>query len=542
MVVTESGRGVVSAQRRAAIYCRVSTAGQEAEGSSLATQEARCRAFAAEQGYVVGDGHVYIETASGAKLWERPKLTALREALRRGEFGAVVVHAVDRLSRNQAHLAILLDKVEREDAHLQCVTEPLDQSAIGKFLLSGRGFVAEVEREKIRERTQRGLVAKLQSGKLRGSNKAIFGYRYANDRTAYCIDEAEAAIVRRVFREALAGRSIRAIAHGLASDGIASTTGLPHWPHASVRVLLHHRAYLGEYAALTWATERRKGRAVSVRRPQEEQIPMPEGVVPPIIDREVWQAVQAVLRRHKVESRRNNRDPEAFLLRGGFARCGHCGRALVSLSATGKGRNGYQLYRTNSNGDSHRECGHNFSISAPTLDREVWAEVVRILTTRELIAVRLAEQQESDPAVADRVAVERALADVAKRQGNIAAAVAVLDDPDASTPLIAELKVLGERKRALLAEREALVERFGAWERQGGALASLGDWVARVGARLSDANYEERRFALTAIGTTVAVFARDHQPRRWRLWTVLRLDDECSFLRNSRSSITVCAG
>jgi len=50
MVVTESGRGVVSAQRRAAIYCRVSTAGQEAEGSSLATQEARCRAFAAEQG------------------------------------------------------------------------------------------------------------------------------------------------------------------------------------------------------------------------------------------------------------------------------------------------------------------------------------------------------------------------------------------------------------------------------------------------------------------------------------------------------------
>ena len=36
---------------RAAVYVRVSTPGQEADGTSLETQEAACRQYAAEHGY-----------------------------------------------------------------------------------------------------------------------------------------------------------------------------------------------------------------------------------------------------------------------------------------------------------------------------------------------------------------------------------------------------------------------------------------------------------------------------------------------------------
>ncbi len=41
-------------QPRALIYVRVSTAGQE-DGTSLETQEAQCRWYAAEHGYTVDD-------------------------------------------------------------------------------------------------------------------------------------------------------------------------------------------------------------------------------------------------------------------------------------------------------------------------------------------------------------------------------------------------------------------------------------------------------------------------------------------------------
>ena len=63
----------------AAIYCRVSTTAQEEEGTSLASQEDRCRRYAAGQGYTVDEAHVYHEVHTGIELWERPQLAKLRE-------------------------------------------------------------------------------------------------------------------------------------------------------------------------------------------------------------------------------------------------------------------------------------------------------------------------------------------------------------------------------------------------------------------------------------------------------------------------------
>src|SRR5262245_56141723 len=102
----------------AAIYTRVSTREQEDEGTSLISQEVACRAFAAERGYTVDERHIYRETFSGAKLWERPALSAMREAVRGGAVGAIVAYALDRLSREQAHLYILDDECERAGVEL----------------------------------------------------------------------------------------------------------------------------------------------------------------------------------------------------------------------------------------------------------------------------------------------------------------------------------------------------------------------------------------------------------------------------------------
>src|SRR5688500_17541249 len=90
---------------RAVIYCRVSTSKQEEDGTSLGTQEAACRAYCAERGYeVVG---AFSDTYTGAEYRQRPGLSAVRERVRAAGADRVVSFAIDRLSRNQAHLAIL---------------------------------------------------------------------------------------------------------------------------------------------------------------------------------------------------------------------------------------------------------------------------------------------------------------------------------------------------------------------------------------------------------------------------------------------------
>src|SRR4051812_11901647 len=87
---------------RAAIYVRVSSPGQMQDGTSLETQEERCRRYAAEHGLAVDPRHVYRDVFSGAVLHERPQLRELRQAARAHAFDVMISYAVDRLSRNQA--------------------------------------------------------------------------------------------------------------------------------------------------------------------------------------------------------------------------------------------------------------------------------------------------------------------------------------------------------------------------------------------------------------------------------------------------------
>ncbi len=124
---------------RVAIYCRASSAGQE-DNSSLGTQKERCRDYAEKRGWtVVG---LYREVHSGAELFERPQLAALREAVRRADADAVVAFALDRVSRNQAHLGFLLSEWDHAGVPLGLVTEELVDTPEGRLMQSVRGFVA----------------------------------------------------------------------------------------------------------------------------------------------------------------------------------------------------------------------------------------------------------------------------------------------------------------------------------------------------------------------------------------------------------------
>src|SRR5436190_15226293 len=129
---------------RAAIYVRVSTASQE-EGTSLESQEAACRAYAAEHGYDIDEARVYVEVHTGAELWERPRLTRLREAVREGVVDVVVAYALDRLSRDQRHVTLILAEAENAGVSIEFVTERLEDTAEGRLLLSIKGYLAEAE-------------------------------------------------------------------------------------------------------------------------------------------------------------------------------------------------------------------------------------------------------------------------------------------------------------------------------------------------------------------------------------------------------------
>jgi site-specific DNA recombinase len=491
----------------AAIYCRVSTLDQ-ADNASLATQESQCRRYAAEHGYTVDDRYVFRETHTGAELHERPKLTFLRAAVRQHEISVVICHAVDRLSRNQAHLYILAEELDQSDIRLEFVTEDFENSAVGKFVRSAKAFAAEVEREKLTERTYRGTLARARAGKPLCGPKPPYGYLWNDDKSAYQIDSFAGAIVQRIFREAGHGRSLRAIAIGLGDDGIPSPGHKPHWHFTTVRLILRNSLYVGEAAAFRTKTVRRKGGGYRMtRRPESEHITLPAGVAPPLVDRATFDVVQARLRFNQLRAARNNKTPENALLRAGFIRCGHCQNRMGVDTQQGRSVPFYRCTRKDHVGG----CG-GCSVRVPIADAFVWDRVRSILLDPEIIASEVRRLQANDPTEQDLAELEQAFAAIVKQQERAARALTLLDD-EAAAPVVAQLHELSNRRRVLGAEREALCARRAEWDGFTGRLGHIQALAARIAVQLDTLTYQERRMALDALGVRVKAFRPEHGSR-----------------------------
>ena len=229
---------------RAIVYCRVSTDAQERDGTSLDTQEQACLEYTRDSGRRLLE--CLRDIASGFTL-DRPGIDHLRQLLRQGAVDVVVAYAVDRLSRNQNHIGVLFDEVEQAGARLEFVTEDFEETAVGRFILAARAFAAEVEREKIVERTMRGKAERARSGRLpQGTGKGCYGYIYDPDTGRRDINLVQAKVVEAIFEDFVRGLSISSTANRLNDAGLPTLTGAKWYP-----VTIHHMLINETYAGKT---------------------------------------------------------------------------------------------------------------------------------------------------------------------------------------------------------------------------------------------------------------------------------------------------
>src|SRR5207302_931926 len=126
-------------------------------------------------------------------------------------------------------------------------------------------------------------------------------------------------------------------------------------------------------------------------------------VCPRLVDDATFDSVQLILERNKAESRRRLHNPEALLVRNGFAKCGYCGGNMVSSwSKAG----GYYLYTcARSRSDTSQPCsGGRFSRRASELDALMWRAVIFVFEHPEIVAAKYAEFKADK---ADGLVIER---------------------------------------------------------------------------------------------------------------------------------------
>src|ERR671915_387801 len=141
-------------------YARVSTTEQTLHLQREALKKAGCNKF-------------FTDTASGAKT-ERIGLEQALTYVRKGD--TLVVWRLDRLGRSLPHLITTMTALEERGIGFKSLTENIDTTTSGgKLIFHIFGALAEFERNLIRERTQAGLTAARERGRIGGRPKVLTG-------------------------------------------------------------------------------------------------------------------------------------------------------------------------------------------------------------------------------------------------------------------------------------------------------------------------------------------------------------------------------
>lgn len=219
------------------------------------------------------------EVHSGADLFGRPQLMRDRADIRAGKFRAVVAYSVDRLTRSDAHLALISAACERAGCRLVFVSGDSGDCSSRR----DEAYAAGVERKSITERMRRGRMAKLRGGRPSFTGFSLYGYRADRERGVYVIYEPEAEIVRRVFSLCAAGRGMHGIAKTLNREGVPAPKAAyrpgARWSSGAVSAMLSCPSYKGEEyrGRARWSGRSRQS------LPESDWIRLPDGVRPPIV-------------------------------------------------------------------------------------------------------------------------------------------------------------------------------------------------------------------------------------------------------------------
>ncbi|MDP9114489.1 MAG: recombinase family protein [Acidobacteriota bacterium] len=301
-----------------ALYARVSTDAQTERG--LQSQLAELRGFA-KQKYSQLTPVEFVDDGYTGAVLERPAMDELRRMLAAKKFSAVVAYDADRLSRELAHLLLLMKELERAQVVVDFVRGGFEQTDSGRMMLQMRGVIAEYERTQIRARTQRGRLEAARQGRS-GGGRRTFGY--TSEGGVLSIAEDEAVIVRRIFDSACSGKSIRSLAFVLNAEGVLPQRGRK-WATSSLHRILGNETYFG----LAYYNRRRRGSDEGRFRSEQDWISIP---VPAIVTRERFEEARRMLAQNSTRLAGPHRP---YMLRG-LLRCGHCGRGISGNASHGK--------------------------------------------------------------------------------------------------------------------------------------------------------------------------------------------------------------
>jgi site-specific DNA recombinase len=231
---------------RCAVYTRKSSEeGLDMEFNSLDAQREACEAYVASQraeGWVLVRDHYDDGGISGGTL-ERPALKRLLADIQQGLVDVVVVYKIDRLSRALLDFSKLVEVFDANNVTFVSVTQSFNTTtSMGRLTLNILLSFAQFEREVIGERIRDKFAASRKRGMWMGGFVPL-GYDVRDRKLV--VNEAEAALVRRIYRGFVELESGIKLVQALRAEGATTKRDRPLTKNDVYRIL-SNRVYLGD--------------------------------------------------------------------------------------------------------------------------------------------------------------------------------------------------------------------------------------------------------------------------------------------------------
>ena len=328
MQVIDITTGKKPKKTRLAAYCRVSSNSEE-QLHSFAAQIRYYKDYARRHPeYTLVD--VYAdEGITGTSMHRRDELQRLLLDCSKGKIDRIIVKSVSRLARNTQELLATLRFLRESGVSVFFEEQGIDSEKLNsEMIITFPGMAAQQESVSISGNMRWSYKRRMEAGTFNCCAPA-YGFDLADG--ALVVNEAEAAVVRRIFTLFLQGLGKQAIARLLNQENIPRRPPANKWYAFTIDYMLNNERYMGDallqkfYTTETLPFKELRNRGA---RPQYYV----ENANPPIVSRETYAAVQALQK-----SRRQNTDAKSTdsVLRGTLF-CHNCGHVCRRHRVRGK--------------------------------------------------------------------------------------------------------------------------------------------------------------------------------------------------------------
>ena len=234
-------------------------------GFSLPEQKERLEYFCKFKGYEIID--YYQDAGISAKTGNhRPEFERMIEDARKGRIDTIYAIKLDRISRSIYDMEKIMKFCEDNNVKIVCLYDDYNTAtANGKMVARIMMSVSQNEIERTSERTKIGMDGAFKAGHIPG--RVPYGYKKNGKKLE--IDPISSLVVKKIFDLYSKGNSCFVISEKLNKEKALNKT---NWDDSTIRTITMNPVYMGDYIV-------RRGTSTEKCY---------QNVVPPIVDRELW--------------------------------------------------------------------------------------------------------------------------------------------------------------------------------------------------------------------------------------------------------------